>query len=364
MTRRASLFLALAALAACSGDSFSFGDGTVRGYTIEGSYPGLALVEYSAPPVAERRARTLLGTDGRWRFPIMVDWVRGGFYAERVDTAWVGRPCCPPPSGWALVRVGNDWNDAAVRSGTEIVGADTMGVKLWGMTPNGQFIVGQRSVAPSDLVVLDATTLAIIRTVPAHGADLLTHYPWGGTGAQMMLRHAATGACAPYLLWVDMVSGAVADSVQLPCNHTFLGAVAPNRLLLRPDSINSQLVLYDPVAHATIAQQDTLGYPGQIIADSARGELVELMAGYVVFVNAATLKAKYIIQMGEPPLFRSILSAALDPVRRAVFGISQVPIPSEKGLYGTDYHLVVLDLDGRRFAADVPGGAPPAYVLR
>jgi hypothetical protein len=92
--------------------------------------------------------------------------------------------------------------------------------------------VAQRSVPPADLVVLDATTLAVMRTVSAHGSDLYPpgFYPTGATGSQVLVRHSGSSVCTQWYLWLDAASGAVADSASPACGHSYLGARPPPNL--------------------------------------------------------------------------------------------------------------------------------------
>lgn len=359
--KRLSAAGAIAIAAACSGDVAALGTGTVHFVTNDGS----RIAAYSAPPIGVTHQLPLLDAAGRLTFPLLRSQAPGGAYATRVDSAYVFTRATMPGSGWTLERLGSDLTVAASLPGQDIVGTDSGGIAGYQLTPDGRFFVVQRRTPPASLVVMDATTLTVIDSVSSHGSVLYFPgpIPLGTVGSQVLLDHPGP-ACARYFLWLDVNSGALADSATIPCGHLFFGARAPHQLYLVPDTSNAQLVLYDGQSQQRMAQQDTLGFPDQVILDAARGEIIERAGPYVVFADAATLKARRILSLVGTTPTRSFVTMALDAPSDALVALIGSYAPAERGFGLLDLSLAVVDVQQARIAAEqsVSITPVPAFV--
>lgn len=342
--------VAVALIVAGCGNDLSFGKGAVRGVLIVGN-PYNRLVEYSAPPLAELRSMPLPLPNGDVLVPLAADPVRGGFFAIQV-TPSTTLPGVPPAS-WSLHRYDANWTPVASRTGAEVVGTDSMGIGPVTLTPNGQFLVVQDGQAPDNLVVLDATTLAVIRTITASGMRIYTGWgPTGTTGSQVLMRRFGVG-CGGSVIWLDVATTAHVDSASIPCAglDQFGGALAPGLIYVMSDTLYARLELYDAHLGQVVATQDTLSFPF-FFPDNLQGLLIEPGGGLLVLVDAHTLKVSGTVATGSGPSPRTVRFGVVDPGTGAFFATTFEGSAQEKGFIDIFDGIMVVDMARRRVVVD------------
>ena len=350
MTRTTLRSLAVVALAACGSD-LSFNYGSVRGMVMFGNPPGV-LDLYAAPPLRQLRSMPLQLSAGVIVSPALADPIRGGFYAIQGVPSTTG----PVWTSWSLVRYGPDWTIAASRTSAELVGTDSLGLYPLALTPDAQLLVAQRAQSPNDLVVLDAATLTVLRTIPAPALQIYTGWgPTGTTGAQLLLRHIATN-CNGYVVWMDAVTGAHVDSAGIPCNDQLGGALGPGQIYVMSDTLNARLELYDAHLGHAVAAQDSLSFP-IFFPDTVHGLLIEPGGGLLVLVDAHTLKLTGTVPTGSGPAPRTVRFGAVDPGTGAFFATWFEPNPLEKGFLDNGDGIMVVDVARQRVVADMASQA-------
>lgn len=292
---------ALALLGAC-GDPTGAGDGPVRFRAIDNG----ALVLYSAPPVRELRRFALTRGDTTIRY--LRNHSDGGFYAL---AGWQTAGVSQDPSAWELVRYDSDWERVASRRGNQLVTDSTM-IGTLRLTADHSRLVAQlfaSSGGPGthDLLVLDPVTLQVQRRIAAGERDFLADIP-GPTaeaGTEILWRNDP-GNCQRSLVWFDVVTLTVADSVQFSCSFSFRGARTRHQLYLYDMQHlgGGALRLVDVTTGQVLASAPDTLFPFRIIADSARGQLLATEGGLIA-LDPVTLATRDVILFqapGEPPV--------------------------------------------------------------
>ena len=360
MARRAS-WLAALVLGGCTGDVTGVGEGQVRAVVISG-VTTIELIEYSAPPIRALRHLTLNGGNSFVQ-PMVRDPVRGGFYAMAAQGSLAGALA---PGAWSVVRYGADWTIAATRSGVELVGTDSLVTYFLRLTPDGRYLVTEVFSPPgaahviNDLLVLDAATLELIDRRPMGLRQLYTGFgPPGTTGSQILFLAAVAPGCVA-AVWVDVAGDITQDSVGVPCDYSFRGALSPRRLYLYPliDELPQRLLLWDP-SGAGLAEVES-ARPPLLLPDPARNRLVGLMGSTVMLLDAQTLAVHRVIPLHDVPGSPAVVIGVVDRGTGALFAIVDRTRRCRQGICPHDAGLMVIDLDNGAVLAELDlenGGA-------
>ena len=345
-------YLGAVVLAGCTADVTGVGEGSVHGLVIAG-VSTVQLIEYSAPPFTEARRLTLNGGSSFVR--PMLTAPAGGFYA--VGTA--ASPALPlAPDQWSVIRYGSDWTVRATRSGAELVGGDTLITYFLRLTPDERFLVTEVFSAPgaatpvNDLLVLDAVTLELVDRRPMGARQLYTGFgPAGTSGTQILFLSAVSPGCIA-AVWVDVETGVRADSVGIPCDYSFRGALNPQRLYLYPqvEELPQRLLLWD-AGGAGVAAIDSVP-PPVLLADPSRGRLVGLMGQTLMLIDAQTLGVQRVVPLAGLPGAPSVVMGVIDP-SGALFATVERARRCRQGICPRDPGLMVIDLDRGEVLAEL-----------
>ena len=350
-------WLAILIAAGCTTDAFSFGDGSAHALVFSDG----AWIEYSAPPLKERRRFTSTepGTSVR---VLLSDPLRGGFIGVAEPSAAVNSPLLP--AQWSLRRYGPEWNVDATRTGVELLGPDSLFLTNWRLTPDGRFFVLQvhslQTTAVNDLLVLNAVTLAVVDRRPLGPRDLYTGSgPTGATGSQMLFRSSFSPGCSNSLVWVNVETGLVADSTGRPCDQRFLGALSPQRLYFSSEVPGQppRTVVWDAGTQTEVASSDSV-VANDIRLDAIHDQLIVNMGLVLFLMDPQTLAVRGSIT-ADPEGHDEFGSGQLDPRTGAYFVPAYKRLLTDKGFVTYDNRLVVLDLVQRRVAAQLSVGNLP-----
>lgn len=266
------------AVAAC-GDATGVRFGSVHLLVVQGGQTGQRLVEYTAPPLIERRSMPL-GTRGGTLDVLRRDGTDGGFYALRFDST----------RKWELVRYDADWHVAATRSAAELVDTLSMdaGATL-AFTPDHRHLV--LFVNPvwngSTVVVLDPVTLAVENRTDQRLAYFVSPFLSAATGSEILF----TGpdyVCPSPVVWFDVATARTADSTGMPCHWEFQGA-ATHRRIYRLGGPASTVQLYDISSGTVLAATDSVKRLNSWYPVATRDRLIYFEPRDILVLDAATL---------------------------------------------------------------------------
>jgi len=347
--------VALVTAAGCSLDVTSVRQGSIRFLAVVGSHgPGQRLVEYMAPPLAERRSMAVYDSIGTV-VPLLRDGMAGGFYAYAYNGV-------SPGGTWRLVRYDADWNVAASRTAAEIADTAALGFPpALTLTADGRFLVAEIWTQPGysrSVLVLDPVTLVRIHRLPLPPSYFLfpPDGPTAASGTWVLVTSPNAGECPVSFEWLDVETGLTADSATMSCEYVLKGAVTHRQVYRRgPYAVPSaRNQLYDVSADAVLATGDSvspvyLSYPFPI-----RGRLVWFEAGSAAVTDASTLKVLGRVATGGVSGWsRTVVNAAPDVADGVLIGAaadppnSPVPIPMPDGIVIIDPIRLVLIVDSR-----------------
>jgi hypothetical protein len=318
--RRAAAGAALAAVAAaCGSDTTAAGQGAVRFLLVRGADAlGQQLVEYAAPPLAERRSMPTITADSTM-YVLLRAGAGGGFYAMRFPgSTW--------RLDWQLVRYGDDWRVAASRTGTELLDTVTMATEPYlHLTPDGRYLVADVTTLPAyrrTVFVLDPATLAVVARLAPPLPVFYRAAPTAATGSEVMLAGPMGTTCPVPLEWLDVGTGLVADSTALPCDYLLNGALTTRRLYrYGPVSGAAHLELYDAASDAVVAASDSIKPGYQIYPVRSRGRLVFFEANDAAVADTGTLAVLGRVGTGSGGAgARTVMNSIVDPVTGDVVG--------------------------------------------
>ena len=357
MIRRSCLATLLLIAAACSGDSGVFASGSVRAlFATNVQNNGVlttSLSEFEGPPLARRRSMPLNDSLYGLQVQLRDPGHPGGFYAWRVGTV------TGSPASSKLLRYDASWNVADSISSQALFGQDTLTAVAMRLSADGRFLAVQALTSPlSNVLVLDPSTLAIVRSIPVGSRQLrVSSQPSGTVASQVQL--IAFSGCAGAFYWLDLAAGAIADSAIVPCNHFYAGAAGPHRLYLMADSVNAPLMVYDAQSGQR-TYQDTLSGTN-LIADTTRGEVIEYGIGFLVFADAQTLHVRRVLTFAENPT-EALQSAFIDPATGALVAALGIPVVGEKSFAVTNPQLAIIDPAGPGIVALASLASLPSAV--
>ena len=354
-----SLVAVIAACAACSGDIAGFGEGDVHFLALAaGVTAGVTsrIVEYSAPPLHERRSMDLQRGDTS-DVPLRTDPVRGGFYAYRAIQG----------EGWQLVRFDAAWHVASAIPGPSVVGSDSLFIQAPILTPDGRYLVAYLAAvsgapaAGAEIQVIDAQTLAPVRRIAGNRELFVGPGPMGTTGSEIL---ALSGSCPTRgVVWMDAATGTVTDSGSYDCARFFRGARAHGELYLTdPQAPSPGLVRVSATTGATLAQVvgDTMPL-SDIAPDPVHGNLVGYGGPYLAFFDPRTLGLWRMVRLPVAGSLYTITRVTTDLATGVLVAATMRGLPSEKGLGGVLGATLVNATDGQSVMMEAPGGS--IYVL-
>jgi len=210
------------------------------------------LIEYEAPPLSPRRVLPLVRNDTTLTV-LLRSGARGGFYALRFPGITL-----PARGRWELVRFDARWQVTATRSAVELGDSMSMeAVPYLQYTADHQHLIANLHplAGGNQLLVLDPGTLAPITTVSRSTPPLPPGPPSGAVGSEVLLTWGSGGSP---LIWVDVLTGATTDSVTIPNDYAFQGALT-KRLIYRrgPQSGAPRTELFDLQSGVPLAALDS-----------------------------------------------------------------------------------------------------------
>jgi hypothetical protein len=313
------------------------------------------LVEYAAPPLAERRSMPTFTSDSGM-YVLLRDGISGGFYAMRFAGS------IPLVPGWKLVRFDADWRVAA-----SYVDTATLATQPYLQhTPDGRYLVADLITMPSytrSLLVLDPVTLSVIhRSVqPLYLKD--QGDATAATGSQVLLTSPNAGECPVSLVWWDASTGLTADSTAMPCDYVLLGALTSRRVYRRgPQSATPRTELYDVTSAAVLASADSVGPFLWPYALPTNGRLVFFEDGDAAVLDPQALTLFGRVPTGTGPVgARFVMSSITDPATGDVIGAAADPTLCVSCFPNPD-GVVVIDATSLKLLVDQRIGAPVQLV--